>query len=502
MSYQITVLGPSSAGKTTLISSLYHNLKQRLPKEIKDIEHCDSLEGEYEKLAQSSRNPDHVVLLKEEGLQGTKEAKTYKFSLNDQGESLNVDFYDYVGGWVTGKDFKKSEQAVTDYHKVVAAVKAADVVLVVINTPYLMDAPDRKGVDQANNELCAIKCIEDILKEGLKPDNKDRERLVVFVPLKCEKWMETPELRKDLTNRVKALFDSTLKLGDNPDYKIKGRNPFAMLLLPVQTMGNMVFSTFRKDYPVDEGESVSAKPTERTLKIVEETYAKKAGSAFNPQNVDLLANYILSFLLRQRENFWTLLRRHIPFVQKGLDGVAKTIRSGLKFEHESERGVEICCGRELLKGNTLYKQWPRLIMLGVVLILLILGWRLISANIQKSAIIKELDVAIAENQKKAQALDAAAAEARKKVAELEALAEENKKLNKRIEDVTAESQKNERELAIAADEARRLAQQRNNAIVEKERLANERERLANERERLARRYEVEKNKSWWTKLWE
>ena len=487
MSYQITVLGPSSAGKTTLISSLYHELKQRFKREILDIEHCDALEGEYEKLAQSSRNPDHVVLLKDEGLIGTKEAKEYKFSLNDQGESLNISFYDYVGGWVTDKEFKQTEQAVNDYHKVVDAVKKADVVLVVINTPYLMDAPDRKGADQTNNERCAVKCIEDILKEGLKLERTDRERLVVFVPLKCEKWMENPESRKELNNRVKALFDSTMKLGDDPDSKIKGRNPFAMLLLPVQTMGNMVFSTFRKDYPVDD-ETGGTKPAEKILKIVEETYAKKAGSTFTPQNVDLLANYILSFLLRQRESLWTLLRRHIPFVQKGLDGMAKTIRSNLQFDHESERGVEIFCGRELLKGNTLYRQWPKLIMLGVILVLLVLGWRLVSTTMQRSAVTKDLDVAIAENQKLTQALEKAMAEAQKKVTELKALAEENRKLNETITGVKAASQKLERELGIAADEASRLAKQRNDAIAE--------------RERLARRYSEERNKSWWDKLWE
>ena len=127
---------------------------------------------------------------------------------------------------------------------------------------------------------CPSDEIEWVLLKGLE-DDEDKERLILFVPIKCERYLETREDRENLGRCVKNAFDKTLKLTSQPLY----RDRIAMAMLPVQTVGNAKFRRFK--FGADD-------------RVEREVYKKGLeGKQFCPQNVDQPMRYMMSFLLAQ-----------------------------------------------------------------------------------------------------------------------------------------------------------------------------------------------------------
>lgn len=160
------------------------------------------------------------------------------------------------------------------------------------------------------------------------------ERLILFVPIKCEKYLESPEERYRLHKAVKKAFEKTLLLTSNPLY----RDRLAMALLPVQTVGGAKFRRFK----------IAADG-----RIEREVYRKDLNSKFSPKNVDQPMRYLMSFLLEQfaqnkKNGSWYDKFLSFIFREGDLKEVAEYIRSDIKSDNDLEAGFEIFCGRNLI----------------------------------------------------------------------------------------------------------------------------------------------------------
>ena len=155
------------------------------------------------------------------------------------------------------------------------------------------------------------------------------------MPIKCEKYLETPELRDNLHKSVKRAFEKTLMLTSNPLYT----NRLAIALLPVQTVGNAEFMRFKF---ASDG------------RVEREVYRKPdPHSHFSPQNVDQPMRYLMSFLLEQfvrnkEKGSWYKKFLSFIFREGDLREVAEYIRSGIKSDNDLSAGFKIFCGRELI----------------------------------------------------------------------------------------------------------------------------------------------------------
>lgn len=316
---KFAVLGPSGAGKTTLLACMSEEFERVSPGIIfpADSSTFASLNKAYRSLKREADNPERYF---ERSIEGTSMLREFLFHIVGKGAYLPVRFYDFPGGWIIPGD--------SNNRIVIDIVKGSAVIIVAINTPYLMEF-DGKYIDEG----CAVDEIEWVLRRGLEGDSN--ERLILFVPIKCEKYLATPEERDNLHKAVKKAFQNTLMLTANPLY----RDRLAIALLPVKTVGNAEFRRFKlsKDGGVER-----------------EVYRKTdIHSSFSPVNVDQPMRYMMSFLLEQfarnkKNGSWYDKFLSFIFREGDLKEVAEYIRRDIKSDNDLSAGFEIFCGRDLI----------------------------------------------------------------------------------------------------------------------------------------------------------
>ena len=319
---QFAVLGPSGAGKTTLLACMSEEFEEELPGTIfpADPDTFSTLNRAYKSLKNEANSQNREF---ERGIQSTEDKREYLFNIKGRRAVMPVRFYDFPGGWMRPSS--------GDNKQVIEIIKNSAVIIVAINTPYLMEF-DGKYMDQG----CTVDEIEWVLLKGLEDDG-DKERLILFVPIKCERYLETRDDREKLCKCVKNAFDKTLKLTSQPLY----RDRIAMVMIPVQTVGNAKFRRFT--FSSDE-------------RVEKEVYKKDLGAknkGFSPRNVDQPMRYMMSFLLEQfatnkEKQAWWRKAWGALFREGDLKEVAEYIRNGIISDNDIESGFEIFCGRDLI----------------------------------------------------------------------------------------------------------------------------------------------------------
>ena len=318
---KFAILGPSGSGKTTLLACMAQEFaKQKPGMIIPSGETMASLLKAYRALKDEADNPRKLSF--ERPIEPSRNQRDYAFTINGKRASMPVKFYDFPGEWMNPGS--------ADKERVINIVKDATVIIIAVNTPYLMD-DSIDTIDKDNG--CAIEEIAWAVESGLAEDKSGRERLILFVPIKCERYLETPAKRTELVHAVKGAFQRVRNLASDPRYKL------AMAILPVQTVGSVKFWHFKRG---SDG------------RIAGEVYRKeKSSDKFNPVNVDQPLRYVMSFLIEQsardekRASWWRRLFHRVTF--KGdLMEVAEYIRSGIKSNNDLEAGFDIFCGKYLI----------------------------------------------------------------------------------------------------------------------------------------------------------
>ena len=198
-----------------------------------------------------------------------------------------------------------------------------DIIIVTVDTPYLMESA------KCGNSLCssvinrAYNQVDTahILLSNLSDDDGLNARLIVFVPIKCEKWAKEGKI-DDVTKRLEEVYHV-------PIQALQAFKNIEVLVLPVETMGNVVFHSHTRPltlhrtdgtnlrcsdylagsevrlgdgthYSVQEGDVVQ----DDIQSIIEgynfvrpySWFAVLSGK-YEPKNCEQLALYILQFLL-------------------------------------------------------------------------------------------------------------------------------------------------------------------------------------------------------------
>lgn len=158
----------------------------------------------------------------------TSEINHYAFNMKlkgHQGSKILIDFVDYPGEWI--KDTDHIEQ-------ISALMEISNVILIAIDTPYLME----KGGIYCDGRNYNYRIIE-MLRTNLNNTDSQIPRLVLFVPLKCERYKDKMnEVTMRVQKEYKVLFD--FFAGANAKY-------FESAILPIFTMGGAAFDRFERD---------------------------------------------------------------------------------------------------------------------------------------------------------------------------------------------------------------------------------------------------------------
>ncbi len=220
----VTMLGPSGVGKTSLLAAMYDQF-ENVSQDLQLVADGDSkpiLDGRLKEL--KSLVGDSIKV--RGGLKTTGEPRSFRFELGETGAaaSLEINFQDYPGEYL--------EQS-GRLQEVKGFIRGSAAVLIPIDTPPLMEREGRHH-DRFNqpSEL------SDLFKKVYK--DLDSPRLVILAPVKCEKYMQNaPELFR----RVKQGYQKIL----NQFASDKLLPKVAVAIAPVQTVGSVVFSRVEED---------------------------------------------------------------------------------------------------------------------------------------------------------------------------------------------------------------------------------------------------------------
>ena len=263
---KVTMLGSTGVGKTSLLTAMYEQFASSIGKTdiqlTPDEESSAILQEQLINL--KSLLDGHEVRVRD---LGTVEPRSFIFGLGRRGKppSLQLNFHDYPGGYHLDKAIPDERKFIKDLLKECVAV------LIAIDTPALME---RRGI--WNKSINRPQQITDIFRTAYQ--DLDSPRLVIFAPVRCEKYTQTEKSALELTQRIKEKYRGLLEL-----FSSEALQPnVAAVVTPVQTVGGVVFSSaeMREEVPVF-----------RFRKIGND-------ARYNPKDSEQPLRYLLSFLLK------------------------------------------------------------------------------------------------------------------------------------------------------------------------------------------------------------
>jgi hypothetical protein len=225
-SFPITMLGPRSVGKTSMIASMRNEFDRvcnnvalqlvpdpttgtelnRAMEELKRM--CACRVGEYPRptIKQTVKHSEYTLEL-------------YHVSSE---AAMRVVFHDYPGEWLRNSTGRVHE-----------LLSQAAIILVALDVPALMDLDD----DQ-HEELNQPADISDALARAFKDDNADvRERIVLFVPMRGEKWLQNGE--------PEAIWQKFRKRFASAERTLKAHQKrVSVAFLPIQTLGAVHYAGY------------------------------------------------------------------------------------------------------------------------------------------------------------------------------------------------------------------------------------------------------------------
>lgn len=254
---------------------------------------------------------------------------TCKLILPGTTKRLEIEFTDVPGEW-----FRSG----TKDNEINQYVAANDVFVVMVDTPYLMEESEA---------MCdAVNCISDIHNAltNINDENGTKAKMVVFVPIKCEKWVKEGRL-KEVVDKLKSAYRV-------PIQALSAYQKMTICILPIETAGNILFREFKDAYLLNgdlekdrccqlseklvrmaDGQTKSLRTNDQlnldpnavmgTLGIMR-PYAwyyannKSETPGYAPRNCDQLALHILKFYVQkfQNENAWPNWMGRLGFITK------------------------------------------------------------------------------------------------------------------------------------------------------------------------------------------
>lgn len=332
---KVIMMGGRRCGKTSALASLfdqmvngpvkdYFTVSDRTVLETKGFETQDSLNDKtlelINKLETNAGNSSSFLV----DNSPTYNVWHYNLRLQVPGKKreMDIEFCDIPGEYFENSKEESKQQFKEETE---ALIKASDVFVIVVDTPYLMGS-----IEETTKDICPdsinlgtnrVKEIQNFLTNIDNKDGKDA-KMVIFVPLKCEKWAKEPNGLNRVTARLKEVYGTHI-------CNLSAFEKMNISIIPMQTSGNIIFSEFKKAFIYNsiEGPVRCCKIDDETIRkengendlpmpgetVVEDPQSVIAGttmlrpyawyrinqydSSFTPKNCDQLPLHIIRFML-------------------------------------------------------------------------------------------------------------------------------------------------------------------------------------------------------------
>ena len=240
---KVLMMGGRRAGKTSVLAGLVNTMVNGDIKNLLAINDVtvlmpdqETLANKIERLKESVKSLSGKTFLVDDSKTSSFTTHSLQFEIPGTGNNMTIEFKDANGEFYESRaSYDTHGGAPISKEQIIDVVKEADVYVIAIDTPYLMEAVN------PGNELCdesinmAYNHVDDIHSYLTYIDDKDGAdaKLVLFVPIKCEKWVHRGEADK-VTQRIKNVYKTVFKALD--DYK-----NLQVDIIPVETVGAIEF---------------------------------------------------------------------------------------------------------------------------------------------------------------------------------------------------------------------------------------------------------------------
>ncbi len=152
----------------------------------------------------------------------------YEFKITADGseDSHMIVFKDIPGEWLMTEAKKKELDS---------DVAKSQIIIIAIDTPHLME---ENG--DFNNSFNVTSQVSNFLNNP--KDNKDIPRMILFVPIKCEKYYHEGRM-DEVNSEIKKQYNLLFKNFATPPKK----ELYTVAITPILTLGGIVFHDFERD---------------------------------------------------------------------------------------------------------------------------------------------------------------------------------------------------------------------------------------------------------------
>lgn len=320
---KVLMMGGQRVGKTSMLAGLIETMTKGKVKELLEVQNVTSQEEANRKISKSIKSlEDHLItsygktFLIDDNKTSAFDDYTLEFRIPNTDSVMTIVFTDANGEFYDMGRLHDEE--------IREKIRTYDVFVIATDTPNLMEAvnPNNKLCNEAiNNSYNHVNDIYTFMSELDDKDGADA-KLIIFVPLKCEKWIKDGKV-EDVKKRILEVYEPTLHaLSKYVNVEID--------VIPVQTVGNIIFQEQSKamvcvtkdgsrrcaivnnksDVRFEDGTTepinierqkfivdANAVIREGSTLIRANSWFTTVGKEYAPQNCDQLAFYILKFYL-------------------------------------------------------------------------------------------------------------------------------------------------------------------------------------------------------------
>lgn len=261
----IMLIGPESVGKTSVLATTYNAVaNDRSIVEFTVRPQHDTMRvlsdayGKLHKVTEQAVYQDLKPLI-----EGNIMMAERLFDVYLKGEhKLTLKFWDIPGGHM------KIEEKHPEYKKFKDALSETTIFINVLDAVALIEGDNPYFHERATPDMARYYLGDPSVA------NTARNRLVLFVVTKCEKWLKTEDGRQELQKKFDLRYQEVLNLFNRANAKMVG------VLIPIKTLGCVEFTRF---------DATTKRPI----------FERKPRLECKPQYVDQPLRYALTFALSQ-----------------------------------------------------------------------------------------------------------------------------------------------------------------------------------------------------------
>lgn len=323
------MMGPRAVGKTTILTSIFHNTNESIARtQLKFMPDADTLArmnvcfNEIHSIFDEGKS---VVDRPSAGISSTSSVNVfhYEFGLKGKQTAVDLEIKDFPGEFINGGLHSG------DVDQFIAESNA---ILIAIDTPHLMEEGGSfNDAKNMSNVIC------DYLKNNVDVED---EKLILLVPLKCEKYYYAHRM-DEVNAKVKEAYKELIDI-------LPSIPQVACAITPILTIGGIEFDNFSRNSCGDIIKNPNGLPDETYYKFYKNNPKLKPMYCVQP------LYYILSYITSLYADNQTKGNMFKKFVTNLFNLFSSDVdlynemRTLGQFKLTDKQGYEIISGEELL----------------------------------------------------------------------------------------------------------------------------------------------------------